>query len=55
LSLIPSWVNTFWWPSVTDAFQQFGKSNIEGTAAHFRKMLIDGGKGEKIPKYIIDE
>jgi hypothetical protein len=55
LSLVTAWLDTFWWPSATDALQQFGNSKIEGTAIHFTTLLIGGGKGEKIPKYIIGE
>jgi hypothetical protein len=36
-------------------FSNLGTAKIEGTATHFMKMLTDGGKGEKIPNYIIGE
>lgn len=54
-SLVTLEIDTFWWPSATDALQQFGNSKIEGTTTHLTKMLIGARKGEKMPNYIIGE
>jgi hypothetical protein len=37
------------------AFSNRLLSTIEGTATHFKKLLIGGGIGEKMPNYIIGE
>lgn len=52
-SLVTSETVAFWWPSATDALQQFGNRKTEGTATHFTKILNGGEEGEIIPNYII--